>query len=234
MALVSGFISKKAKILGKVLGPSTILGESFVGKDTIIDQGVYVGYPRRNKLLSNPRGIEELDALSSGSRIGLRCIIRSQTIIYEEAEVGDEVEVGHGVMIREGSKIGSDTRIGSFTQLDGTVTIGSNVNIQSRVYLPHLTVVEENVFIGPCAIVTNDRYPVSKRLSGVKIGKGAVIGAGAILMAGIQISEGAVVAAGAVVTRDVPANKVVAGVPARIKMDREEYEEKKRRYEEGV
>ncbi|MDW8021285.1 MAG: DapH/DapD/GlmU-related protein [Nitrososphaerota archaeon] len=230
---MGGYISRKARVLGKILGPSTILGESFVGEGTIIDQQVYIGYPRRSKLLSNPGGIEELDALSSGSKIGSRCVIRSQAIIYEEVEIGDGVEMGHGVMIREGSKIGSNTRIGSFTQLDGAVIIGSNVNIQSRVYLPHLTVVEDDAFIGPCAIITNDRYPVSKRLSGVRIGRGAVIGAGAILLAGIRISEGVVVAAGAVVTKDVPANKVVAGIPARIKMDREEYDEKKRTYEGG-
>jgi len=231
---MGGFISKKAKILGEVLGPSVILGESFIGEGTIVDQQVYIGYPRRSKLLRNPRGIEELDALSLGSRIGSKCVIRSQTIIYEEVQMGDGVETGHGVMIREGSKIGSNTRIGSFTQLDGAVIIGSNVNIQSRVYLPHLTVVEDDVFIGPCAIVTNDRYPLSRRLSGVRIERGAVIGAGAILMAGIRISERAVVAAGAIVTKDVPENKVVVGVPARIKMDRDEYEEKKRRYEEGA
>ena len=230
---MGGFISKRARVLGEVLGPSIILGESLIGEGTIVDQQVYVGYPKRSKLLSNPKGLEELDALSSGSRIGSRCVIRSQTIIYEEAEIGDKVEMGHGVMIREGSKIGSNTRIGSFTQLDGMVTIGSNVNIQSRVYLPHLTVIEDDVFIGPCTIITNDRYPVGKRLSGVRIERGAIIGAGAILIAGIRVSEGAVVAAGAIVTQDVPANKVVVGVPARIKMDREEYEEKKRRYEKG-
>ena len=64
------------------------------------------------------------------------------------------------------------------------------------------------------------------------IHKGAVIGCGAILIAGVEIGEGAVVAAGAVVTKDVPARSVVLGIPARVIGTREEYEAKKKQWEE--
>ncbi len=226
-----GFISKKAVIRGRILGSATVLGNSIVGEDTLIDDLVCIGYPKRSKILNTMGGIEELDKLSVGARIGAGCLIRSHSIIYEGAEVGDGVETGHGVLIREQSKVGVKSRIGSFSQLDGRVEIGSNVNIQSGVYLPHLTIVEDEVFIGPGVVVTNDPYPVSKRLTGVRIRREAVIGAGAVLKAGIEVGERSVVAAGAVVTRNVPPNVVVMGCPARVMMSREEYESKKKKHE---
>ncbi|WP_243669169.1 hypothetical protein [Vulcanisaeta sp. JCM 16161] len=83
------------------------------------------------------------------------------------------------------------------------------------VYIPRGTVIEDNVFLGPNVVITNDKYPPSKRLDGVKIRRNAVIGANATLIAGIEIGENAVVAAGSVVTKDVPPGVVVAGVPAK-------------------
>lgn len=209
-----------------------VLGSSMIGEDTLIGEFVCVGYPKKEKILKTVRGVEDLDEFSAGSRIGSKCIVRSHSIIYEEVEIGDYVETGHGVLIREQSRIGVNSRIGSFSQLDGSVEVGSNVSIQSGVYLPHLTVVEDGAFIGPGVIVTNDPYPASRRLLGVRIRRGAVIGAGAVLRAGIEIGERAVVAAGAIVTRDVPSEVVVMGSPARVKMSREEYEAKKKRHEE--
>jgi len=226
------FISRKALVRGKILKPVVILGRTIIGDDTIIDRFVYIGYPTRKKLIGFRNGGADLDELSNGAKIGSKCVIRSHSIIYEDVEIGDGVEIGHGVLIREGSKIGNNSRIGSFSQLDGKVELGSNVNIQSNVYLPHLTKIGAGVFIGPGTIVTNDLYPVSRRLVGVRIEDEAVIGAGAILRAGIEIGRRAVVAAGAIVTRDVPAEAVVVGAPARITMNRREYEAKKKLYEE--
>ena len=228
---MAGYISNRAQIHGAVMENAIILGESVIGEETLIDSWACVGYPTRRKLKRIPKKIEELDSISDGAKIGRSCIIRSFTIIYEGAELGDRVETGHGVLIREGSRIGSNSRIGSFSQLDGEVHVGENVNIQSMVYLPHLTWIDDNVFIGPNVIVTNDRYPVSKRLSGVKIGRGAVIGAGAVLIAGIEVGEDSIIAAGSIVTKDVPANSMVMGAPARVRLSRVEYEERKKLYE---
>jgi acetyltransferase-like isoleucine patch superfamily enzyme len=92
-------------------------------------------------------------------------------------------------------------------------------------------IIQDSVFIGPRVVFTNDKYPPSKRLVKTLIGEGAVIGANSTIIAGIKIGRRSVIAAGSVVTKDVPDEVVVAGNPARIIMSRDEYEEKKRKYE---
>ncbi len=218
-------------VRGRVMEGAVILGSSRVDEGSLIDSWVYVGYPSREKLKGRFETLEELDRLSEGAEIGRNCILRTFTTIYEDVKLGDYVETGHGVLIRSGSKVGEGSRIGSLTQLDGKILVGRRVSIQSRVYLPHLTVVGDEAFIGPGAIVTNDLYPVSSRLTGVRIGARAVVGAGSVLLAGIEVGEEAVVAAGSIVTRDIPPRTVVRGAPAKPVMRREEYDEKRRRYE---
>ena len=221
-------ISSSAKLIGKV----TILGPSEVGSYTLLDDYVTIGYPTRTNLRRVVlEDISELDTVSSGSRIGNYVIIRRGSIVYEGAIISDYVETGHYVLIRERTFIGQHSLIGSYTVIDGEVRIGSHVRVQSGVYLPPKTVIEDNVFLGPFVIVTNDKYPPSKRLAGVIIRRGAIIGAGAVIIAGVEIGEYSVVAAGAVVTKDVRPYTVVAGVPARPISTRDEYEKRKRQYE---
>jgi acetyltransferase-like isoleucine patch superfamily enzyme len=198
---------------------------------------VIVGYPAGRSIrafrFTEPFDIGKYELISRGAKVGRDCVIRSGTVIYETATVGDGVETGHNVLIREGSAIGERSRIGSSTQLDGTVKIGRDVNIQSNVYLPHLTVVGDGAFIAPNVCFTNDPYPPSERLAGVIVEKNAIIGANACIVAGVRIGENSVVGAGSVVTKDVPANTMVVGVPARYHATRREYEEKKRVWEEA-
>ncbi|WP_066794620.1 acyltransferase [Caldivirga sp. MU80] len=225
-----GFISSRARLNGAVVGDSVILGPSVVGEGSFIDDDVTIGYPVRSKIRS-VRSMGELDLVSEGARIGGGCIIRRGTVIYENVELGNNVETGHNVLIRERTVIGDGTRIGTATVIDGDVKIGRNVSIQSMVYIPIGTVIEDEVFIGPNAVITNDKYPPSRRLQGVTIRRGAVIGANATLIAGVEVGEGAVVAAGSVVTRDVEPRTVVAGVPAKPIYSLDEYLKKKRAYE---
>ncbi|ADY00630.1 MAG: DapH/DapD/GlmU-related protein [Vulcanisaeta sp.] len=214
------YISPKAKILSKSISRDVvILGPSVIGEGTIIEPLVVIGHPIRSKLISMRNTDLEIEQLmnevSNGTVIGRNCIIRSNVVIYENVEVHDGVETGHNALIRENTKIGSNTRIGSGVIIDGDTVIGNNVSIQSMVYIPRGTVIGDNVFLGPNVVITNDKYPPSKRLDGVKIGRNAVIGANATLIAGVEIGENAVVAAGSVVTKDVPPGEVVVGVPAK-------------------
>jgi len=229
------FISSKSRTKGFFEGDNVVLGPSKIGIDSVVGKNVIVGYPVRKSLqsfdFSQGFGIEKFDEISRGAIIGRNCIIRSGTVIYENVTLGNWVETGHNVLIREGSLVGDKTRIGSSTQIDGAVRIGRNVSVQSNVYLPHLTVIEEDVFIAPSVVLTNDLYPPSQRLKGIIVEKGAVIGANACIVAEVKIGEGAVVGAGAVVTRDVPPFKVVKGTPAKVYSTREEYDEKKAKWE---
>ena len=229
------WISRKSTIKSGVLIENDVMifGPSIIGEKSYLGSRVIVGYPCRRKLKKSIEieDIKLLDELSNGAKIGCNVIIRPLTVIYEDVVIGDNVETGHHVLIRENTVIGNNTVVGTGTIIDGKVKIGSNVRIESGVYIPPLTVIEDEVFLGPRAVITNDKYPMSKRLVGVTIRKGAVIGANATLIAGIEIGEYAVVGAGSVVTRDVPPNTVVVGVPAKPIMSREEYERKKKAYE---
>lgn len=229
------FVSSKARVEGRLEGENIILGPTVIGENSLVGRNVIVGYPARKSIkgfqFPSPFSIEKYDSISKGAKVGRNCIIRSGTVIYEIASIGDGVETGHNVLIREGSVVGEKTLIGSSTQLDGTVKVGKNVKVQSNVYIPHLTVIGDGVFIAPNVCFINDPYPTSKRLTGAVVEKNAIIGANSSIMAGVRIGENAVVGAGAVVTRNVPANTVVMGVPARPYMKRKEYDKKRLRWE---
>jgi len=225
------FISQKAIVDGYV-EDSIILGETIIGAGTIIGRNVVIGHPTertlKNLVASGKIDLENFSKASKGAKIGKVCIIRSGTVIYEDVMIRDHVRTGHNVLIREGSTIGEGSLIGTGTLLDGAVKIGSYVRIQSNVYLPHLTTVEDDVFIAPNVCFTNDPYPESRRLVGVRVEKGAIICANATILPGICIGERAVVGAGSVVTRDVPKDHVVFGNPARFHMTREEFDKKRK------
>ncbi len=230
------FVSKKARV-GKVLfeGENVLLGQTSVGDGTILGHGVIVGYPTRKSLEPHfgslfGEGLASYDEFSSGASIGSECFIRSGTVIYERVSIAGSCETGHNVLIREDTNIGRESRVGTMTILDGNVSVGERVSIQSGVYLPPQTVVEDDVFIAPCVTVTNDRYPPGPKSSGVSLRKGSIICANSVLIAGVTVGEKAVVAAGSIVTRDVPARKVVMGAPAKVKMNIEQFDEKRKRY----
>jgi acetyltransferase-like isoleucine patch superfamily enzyme len=233
----ASFISSKAIHKDVMLeGKCIILGRTKIGPNTIIGEGSIIGYPIKANIKELIRLRKEVnwlkyDEVSAGAIIGENSIIRSGTIIYEHVDIGDNFEGGHWILIRENTTIGKNVRIGTNTVIDGHVKIGDNVNIQTAVYIPPKCVIEDDVFIAPRVCFTNDKYPPSKRLCGVTVKRGAVLGANCTLISGITIGENAVVAAGAVVTKDVPSNVVVAGVPARIISTKKEFESKKSKWE---
>ncbi len=206
-----------------------ILGKTRLSRNVFIGDHAIIGYPIRKRIKERGEKLEYLD--TEGAFIGENTIIRSHSIIYEKVTIKENVETGHNILVREETFIGRGSLIGTGTVIDGYVRIGENVRIETGVYIPPKTVIGNNVFLGPRMVFTNDKYPVSKKLVGCIVEDDVAIGANATIIAGVKIGRGAIVASGAVVTKDVPAYKVVAGVPARIIGDRSDYEKKKKMYE---
>jgi len=152
--------------------------------------------------------------------IGAGSIIRSHTVIYAGARLGENCQTGHGALIREHTTLGDEVSIGSHTVVEHHVTIGNGVRIHSQAFVPEFSVLENHCWVGPNAVLTNARYPLSdgvkEELIGPTLREEAIVGANATLLPGVVIGRRALVGAGAVVTEDVRVGAVVVGNPARI------------------
>lgn len=134
--------------------------------------------------------------------------------------IGAGTRVWQFVVILPGARIGSDCNICSHCLIESDAVIGDRVTVKSGVQLWDGLRIGDDVFIGPNASFTNDRFPRSRqrpeKFLETVVEQGASIGAGAVVLPGIRIGSNAMVAAGAVVTRSVPPNAIVVGNPAKI------------------
>src|SRR5438876_2708634 len=142
----------------------------------------------------------------AGTRIGARVIVGDQACVRERCDVGDDVVIGRGALVE------NDTTVGELTK------------IQADAYVTAYSTLEDNVFIAPRVITTNDNFMgrTEKRHAlrkGPTIRRGERGGAGAVLCPAVEIGEEAFVGAGAVVVRNVPPRVVVVGNPARVLRD---------------
>lgn len=183
-----------------------------LGKKCRVHESVLLGVPSREHL---DKRKEELPP----TLIGDNAVLRSGTVIYCDVKIGNKFQTGHNVLIREKTEIGNNVLIGTNSVVEGYTKIGSGVVIQSSVYIPMNTAVGDRVFLGPNAVLTNDKYPlrIKGKLNGPVIRRSASIGANSTILPGVEIGEGAMVAAGAIVTKDVPEWKLAVGTPAKIK-----------------
>lgn len=148
-----------------------------------------------------------------------------QTMIHtlsdvQSTRIGSGTRIWQFVVVLPNARIGVDCNICSHCFIENDVVIGDRVTIKSGVQLWDSLRVGDDVFIGPNASFTNDRFPRSRqkpeKFLATTIHSGASIGAGAVILPNVVIGSNAMVAAGAVVTRSVPSNAVVAGNPAKI------------------
>lgn len=141
--------------------------------------------------------------------------------LCESAAVGARTRVWAFAHIMEGAVVGEDCNICDHCFIDAGVRVGSRVTVKNGVALWERVLVEDDVFIGPNAVLTNDARPrTSIRRTGedllpTVLRQGATVGANATIVCGVVVGRNAFVGAGAVVTRDVPAHAMVLGNPAR-------------------
>lgn len=151
-------------------------------------------------------------------------------VIGKGVQLGENVMIWNYVVIGDSTKIDDGTCIGSFCDIGKNVAIGKDCNIQTHVTISNGCRIGDNVFIAPNTSLLNDKYPKSDLLTPVTVKDRVIIGGGVTVLPNVTVGENAVIAAGSVVTRDVPANIVVMGVPARSAMSLKKYEAKRRAF----
>ena len=148
--------------------------------------------------------------------------------------IAPSVRLGRNVVIHHpdlvnlyGCTVGDDSKIGAFVEIQKNARIGALCKISSHTFICEGVEIDDEVFVGHGVMFINDRYPRAAAARGLqteadwtviptRVRRGASIGSGAVIMCGVTIGERALIGAGAVVTHDVPADAVVAGVPARL------------------
>ncbi|MCX5642468.1 MAG: acyltransferase [Candidatus Omnitrophica bacterium] len=151
---------------------------------------------------------------------------KNETYIHPTAEVFANAKIGRGTKIwnltqlRVDCVVGKNCSLGKGVYIDCQVKIGNNVKIQNGVSVYRGVTIEDDVFIGPHAIFTNDLYPRSFhknwQIVPTLIKKGASLGAGSVTICGNTVGKYAMVGAGSVITKDVPDHALVVGNPGRI------------------
>ena len=147
--------------------------------------------------------------------------------IAPDVKLGREVKLSKFVNLY-GCEVGDETKIGAFVEIQKNARVGRRCKISSHTFICEGVTIEDHVFIGHGVMFINDSYPRATTPAGelqttadwvvepTVVKQGASIGSGATVLAKVTIGERAIVGAGSVVTRDVPADAIVAGNPARV------------------
>jgi acetyltransferase-like isoleucine patch superfamily enzyme len=193
-----------------VVYPGTVIGEGC----KILDYAVVGKQPTLSPRSTAKRG----DLLPL--ELGAGTIVSTAAVVFAGTRIGERVVVGDQACVRERCTIGDDVVIGRGSLVENDTSVGALTKIQAHAYITAYSLLEDNVFIAPCVITTNDNFMgrTEKRhelIKGPTIRRGARVGGGAVLLPGIEIGEEAFIGAGAVVVRDVAPRALVVGSPAR-------------------
>ena len=193
-----------------VVHPGTVLGDGV----RVLEHAVVGKQPTLSPRSTTKR--EELPPCV----LGAGTVVSTGAIVFAGSELGARVIVGDNACVRERCRVGDDVVIGRGSLVENDTTIGALTRIQAHAYITAYSTLEEQVFIAPCVVTTNDNFmgrTVRRHelIKGPTIRRGARVGGGSVICPGVEIGEEAFVGAGAVVIRDVPPRAVVVGNPAR-------------------
>jgi acetyltransferase-like isoleucine patch superfamily enzyme len=151
----------------------------------------------------------------------------NEFVCLTNVKLGNDVKLSKFINLY-GCEIGDGTKIGAFVEIQKNAFVGRNCKVSSHTFVCEGVTLEDNVFIGHGVTFINDSYPRSTNNDGsmqteadwkvetTRVKKGASIGSGSTILSKVTVGENAIVGAGSVVTKDVPANAIVAGNPAKV------------------
>jgi acetyltransferase-like isoleucine patch superfamily enzyme len=208
---------------GARLGPGCTVGHHAVihagvqiGAGCHIEDHAVVGRRPRPAPTSTVKVPKELPPLV----IGEETSIGVSAVVYSGSAIGRQCLIGDLAFVREQVTIGDRVIVGAHVTVENAVSIGQGVKIQTGAYITAWTTIEDNCFIAPCVVTTNDNYMgrTERRFAergGAVIRRGARVGANVTLLPNAEVGAEAFVAAGSVVTKAVPPATLVMGSPAR-------------------
>ena len=151
--------------------------------------------------------------------IGEDAVIRSHSVFYEGSTFGKQLSTGHRVTVREKTVAGEGFQIGTLSDIQGHCEIGEHVKFHSNVHIGQHSTIGNYVWIFPYVVLTNDPHPPSNVMLGATIEDYAVVATMSVVLPGVTVKSGALVGAHSSVGKDVAANTVVLGNPAKFICD---------------
>lgn len=206
---------------GSAIGHRVVIHDgTTIGENVRIDDGTVIGKRPMRAANSAVTKDQELPP----TEIAPGCIVGTNVVIYRGAKIGEKVLIADLSTVRENVTIGKKTIVGRGVAIENFCSIGNFCKLETNVYITAYSELEDRVFVAPCVATSNDNYVGRteerfKHFKGVIIRRGARIGVNATILPGKTIDADALVAAGALVTTDVPARKIVVGMPARVFRD---------------
>jgi acetyltransferase-like isoleucine patch superfamily enzyme len=215
------------------LAPGLLLGEGVVvpadasiGGNVVIHDGTALGsgvQVQDGAVLGKPPAF---GARSKAAReappplvVGEGAVICAGAVVLAGAAIGPGVVIGDQVYVRERVAVGRESVIGRGCSVENDVVIGARVRVQTGAYITAFSELEDDVFVAPMVVTTNDmtagRRGPGIPLRGPRLRRACRVGGGAVLLPGVEIGAEAFVGAGSVVTRDVAPRSLVVGSPAR-------------------